>query len=145
MGPSNGSQGQSLSPTLAQIGLGSNQSNEVCFSSPSIHEMGESPLLGMAIFAQLVGTRPGSTLMGLILPGLIRNRVEYGFKKKKKNPNRIRGLSKKSETRPETQPGYNPVFLKLPKNPPIYIAITNPKIPHFFSTQQQLAAHASLT
>ena len=92
-----------------------------------------------------MGTRPGSTLMGLILPGLIRNRVEYGFKKKKKNPNRIRGLSKKSETRPETQPGYNSVFLKLPKNPPIYIAITNPKIPHFFSTQQQLAAHASLT
>ena len=42
VGPSNGSQGQSLSPTLAQTGLGSNQSNEVCFSGPSIHEMGES-------------------------------------------------------------------------------------------------------
>ena len=56
----------------------------------------------------------------------------------KKNPEpglgRVQVLSKKSETRP----GYNPIFLKLPKNPPIYIAITNPKLPHFFSTQHQL-------
>ena len=41
MGPSSRSLGQSLSPTLAQTGLGSNQSNEVCFSGPSIHEMGK--------------------------------------------------------------------------------------------------------
>ena len=40
-GPSNGSRGQSLCPTLAQTSLGSFQSNEACFSSPSIHEMGE--------------------------------------------------------------------------------------------------------
>ena len=38
--PSSRSQGQSLSPTL-ETGLGSNQSNEVCFSGLSIHEMCE--------------------------------------------------------------------------------------------------------
>ena len=32
---------QSLNPTLAQNGLGSNKSNEACFSGPSIYKMGE--------------------------------------------------------------------------------------------------------
>nr|POE88806.1 hypothetical protein CFP56_25252 [Quercus suber] len=36
---------QSLNPTLAQNGLGSNKSNEACFSSPSIYELGESSSL----------------------------------------------------------------------------------------------------
>ncbi|KAF3953827.1 hypothetical protein CMV_020760 [Castanea mollissima] len=40
VGPSSRSQGQSWCPMLAQTALGSFQSNEVCFSSPSIHEMG---------------------------------------------------------------------------------------------------------
>ena len=35
--------------------------------------------LGMAIFAQLAGTRLSPTLMGRILPGLIKNRVGYGL------------------------------------------------------------------
>ena len=45
--------------------------------------------------------------MGRILPGLIKNRVGYGFLKKKKKLEaglgRVWVLSKKSETRPETQ------------------------------------------
>ena len=40
-------------------------------------------LLGMTIFARPTGTRPNSTLMGRILSGPIRNRVGYGFLKKK--------------------------------------------------------------
>ena len=56
----------------------------------------------MAIFARPVGTRPGPTLMDRVLPSPIRNRVGYGFKKK--NPKWVRVLSKKPETRPETQP-----------------------------------------
>nr|POE53087.1 hypothetical protein CFP56_66406 [Quercus suber] len=36
---------QSLNPTLAQNGLGSNKSNEACFSGPSIYELGESSSL----------------------------------------------------------------------------------------------------
>ena len=39
--------------------------------------------LGMAIFARPVGTQPGTTLMGRILPDPIKNRVGFGFKKKK--------------------------------------------------------------
>ena len=34
--------------------------------------------VGMAIFAQPVGTQPGSILMGRVLPGLIKNRVGFG-------------------------------------------------------------------
>ena len=37
----------------------------------------------MAIIARPVDTRSGPTLMGRILPGPIKNRVEFGFKKKK--------------------------------------------------------------
>ena len=50
----------------------------------------ETPMIkskvGMAIFARSAGTRPDPTLMGWILPSLIRNRVGYGFFKKKKKP-----------------------------------------------------------
>ena len=63
--------------------------------------------LGMAIFAWPAGTRPNPTLMGRVLPGPIRNRVGYGFKKKK-NPKRVRVLSKKPETQPETRPVKKP-------------------------------------
>ena len=79
----------------------------------------------MAIFARPAGTRSGPTLIGRILPGPIRNRVGYGFLKKKPEagPVRVRVLSKKSETRletrPETRPGYNSI--KITKKAPIYI------------------------
>ena len=59
--------------------------------------------VGVTIFAQLAGTRPGPSLMGRVLPSPIRNKVGYGFKKK--NPKWVRVLLKKSETRPETRPG----------------------------------------
>ena len=58
----------------------------------------------MAISARPAGTRSGPTLMGQVLPGPIKNRVGYGFKKKKKkpeaDPGRVRVLLKKPETRP---------------------------------------------
>ena len=40
--------------------------------------------IGMTIFARPTDTQPGPTLMGQILPGPIKNRIEFGFKKKKK-------------------------------------------------------------
>ena len=46
----------------------------------------------MTIFARPADTRSGPTLMGQVLPDLIRNRVRSGFYKKKKKP----------ETQPET-------------------------------------------
>ena len=46
---------------------------------------------------------PSPTLMGRVLPGLIRNRVGYGFLKKKK-PETGPGFIKKTQTRPETRP-----------------------------------------
>ena len=42
----------------------------------------------MAIFARLADTQPNSTLMGRILPGPIKNRVGFGFLKKK-TPKRV--------------------------------------------------------
>ena len=77
---------------------------------------------------------PSPTLMGWVLLGPIRNRVEYGFFFFL-NSKRVRVLSKKSKTRP----GYNLVTLKLQKTP-IYIAITNPKSLIF-----SVAAHTSLS
>ena len=59
-------------------------------------------LVGMAIFARPADTRPDPTLMGRILPGPFRNRVGYGFKKKK--PETGPGFIKKIQTRPETRP-----------------------------------------
>ena len=47
-------------------------------------------LVGIAIFARPAGTRPSPTLMGQVLPGSIRNKVEYEFKKK--NPTQVRVL-----------------------------------------------------
>ena len=54
--------------------------------------------LGMAIFALPADTRPGPTLMGRVLPGPIKNRVGYGFKKKK--PETGPDFIKKTQTRP---------------------------------------------
>ena len=68
----------------------------------------------MAIYIWPADTRPGPTLMGRILPGPLRNRVGYGFIKKKKNPIRVQVLSK---TRLEPEPGYDPITLKLLKPP----------------------------
>ena len=48
--------------------------------------------VGMTIFSRPAGTRPGPTLMGRVLPSPFRNRVGYGFKKKKKNPKQVRVL-----------------------------------------------------
>ena len=59
--------------------------------------------VGMTIFVRLADIRPGLTLMGRVLPGPIRNRVGYGFKKKK-NPETGPGFIKKTHTRPETRP-----------------------------------------
>ena len=47
----------------------------------------------MAIYAQPAGTRPGSTLIGRVLLGLIKNRVEFGFFKKKTQNESGSGLS----------------------------------------------------
>ena len=48
-----------------------------------------------------------------------------GLKKKKKTeavPGRVRDfIKKKLETRSETQPGYDPITLKLQTPPPLYI------------------------
>ena len=52
----------------------------------------------MAIFTRSADTRSGPTLMGRVLPDPIKNRVGYGFKKKK----------------PETGPGRVRVLLKNP-------------------------------
>ena len=60
----------------------------------------------MAIFARPADTRPGPTLMGRVLPGPIKNRVGYGFKKKKKTRNGSGSgpdFIKKTQTRPETR------------------------------------------
>ena len=54
----------------------------------------------MAIFARPADTRLGPTLMGRVLPGPTRNRVEYGLKKKKKKPETGPGFIKKTQTRP---------------------------------------------
>ena len=67
----------------------------------------------MAIQARPAGTLPGPTLMGRILPGPIKNRVEYGFKTK--NPKWVRvGSGFWKKTWPEPEP--NPTRLNLKKN-----------------------------
>ena len=52
--------------------------------------------VGMVIYARSVGTRPGPTLMGRVLPGPITNRVGLGFRKK----TRSRSGFWKNPTRP---------------------------------------------
>ena len=61
--------------------------------------------IGMAIFTRSAGTRSGPTLMGRVLPGPIKNRIGYGFKKKTRNGSGSGpGFIKKTQTRPETRP-----------------------------------------
>ena len=64
----------------------------------------------MAIWARPVGTRPGPTLMGRILPGSIKNRVGYGFffKKPEAGPGWVRVLIK---TQPEPGPGSTRLYV----------------------------------
>ena len=95
----------------------------------------------MAISTQLAGTQPGS----------IKNRVGYGFKKKK-NPKWIWvkfGFYKKSGSKPDPNPEPDPARLFLNyKKPPIYITVntnpnslifqlmppgSSPSLPHFSS------------
>ena len=62
-------------------------------------------------------TRSGPTLMGRILPNPIKNKVGYGFFKKKKkpeaDPGRVRILSKN----PKLGPNITQLKMKLPKKP----------------------------
>ena len=77
--------------------------------------------IGMAIFARPVDTWPSPTLMGRVLPGPIKNRIEFGFLKKK-NPKRSGSGSGfyKNLTRTWTQP--DPLKTEITKkNPNIYI------------------------
>ena len=97
----------------------------------------------MAIFARPADTRPGPTLMGRILPGPFRNRVGYGFKKKKPEtgPGRVRVLLKKPRPDPYKNP-YKTRYPKLQKYPTIYIYSYNLTLtnPHFFNLQSSAAA-----
>ena len=52
----------------------------------------------MAIYARPVDTRFNPTLMSRVLPSLIKNRVRFGLKKKKKSPKWVQVLVK---TQPE--------------------------------------------
>ena len=71
----------------------------------------------MAIFAQPADIRPSPTLMGRVLPGPIKNRVGFGFLKKK--PEAGLGFYK-NPTRTRTQP--DPLKTKITKkHPSIYI------------------------
>ena len=76
-----------MEPTTVQVG-------HVLLLWPSCLQR----LLGMTIFARPADTRPGPTLMGRVLPGPIKNRVGYGFKKKK--PETGPDFIKKTQTRP---------------------------------------------
>ena len=78
-------------------------------------------IIGMAIFARPADTRPSSVLMDRILPGLIKNRVKFGFLQK---------------------PGPNP-YPALPGYIYIYIVITLTEMPHLthnlFKLQSRLS------
>jgi len=74
--------------------------------------------LGMAIFARPADTRSSPTLIGRVLLGPIRNRVRYGFLKKKPEtgPSRVQVLFKKPRLNPRPDPYKNPVpkITKIP-------------------------------
>ena len=96
---------------------------------------------GMAISTWFAGTRHGLTLMGWILPDMIKNKVGFGFWKKK---TRIgsRFLQTPGSNPGSTWPGYirNRKSLKYPL---IYIVITDPNLNHFIFPH--LAAPLSLS
>ena len=85
----------------------------------------------MAIFARPAGTQPGPTLMGRVLPVLIRNGVGYGLKKKK-NPESGPGFIKKIRDPARIKTRY----LEITKIPYIY-TYNLTLIPHFFSTNSE--------
>ena len=102
----------------------------------------------MVIFGWSVGTQAGPTLMGRILPDLIRNRVGYGFKKKTRTGS---GFYKKSGPKPRPGLGPGPIIPKLLKTPYIYrykLTLTpsffnsasSPSLPHFSSHLLTLTA-----
>ena len=109
----------------------------------------------MSISARPVDTRLGSTLMGQVLPSLIKNRVGFGFKKKK-NPKWVwvgfRFLQKPSPNQDLSRPSY--IYIQLLKYPHIYINIHihtysyNPKIfyshLHLILTISSAASHLFL-
>ena len=78
--------------------------------------------LGMAISTRSMGTRLGPTIMGWILPGPIKNRVGFGFFKKKPKADLgwVRVLVKLGPNPDPTRPVYN--LSKITKIP-IYIYI----------------------
>ena len=95
----------------------------------------------MAIFARPASTRPGPTLMGQVLPGLIRNRVGYEFFFK--NPKGVqvgsRFYKKNPRLDPKPGPNKNPVPWNY-KNT-IYIYTYNlTLIPHFSSAATELSS-----
>ena len=77
--------------------------------------------LGMTISTRLAGTRPGSTLMGWVLPGPIRNRVGFGSLKKKTRSESGLGPGFIKKTRNQTRP--DPFKTRYPKllKYPLYI------------------------
>ena len=87
----------------------------------------------MAIFARPAGTWPGPTLMGWVLPGPIRNRVGYGFKKK---PEAGPGFIKKIWDPTQNLARLNTRHLKLQKYPVYIYSYILILIPHFFTLQQ---------
>ena len=64
----------------------------------------------MAIYARPTDTQSGLILMGRVLPSLIKNRVGFGFFKKKK-PEMGLGFGK-NPVEPEPGPGPDPFKLK---------------------------------
>ena len=83
--------------------------------------------IGMAIVAQPTDTRLGPTLMDRVLLGLIKNRVGFGFLKKKTRSGFGLGLSfwlKPNPNLDPTQPSYE--LIQLQKNPYIYIDTYKP-------------------
>ena len=88
-------------------------------------------------------TRPGPTLMGRILPDPIKNRVEYGFKKK--NPKRVQvgsGFYQKTRNPIWLRPGY--IIYKITKLPS-YICIVKTLNFQFLSSFQPLTPLISST
>ena len=99
--------------------------------------------IGMTIFARPTDTRPGPTLMGQILPDPIKNRIEFGFLKKKKTQSGSKSGLDFYKNLARTRP--NPVIY-------IYIYCYDPKIPNLtqnlfkvFSCLSMLSSLSPLT
>lgn len=100
-------------------------------------------MLGLGLrdgnFCPPAGTWLGPTLMGRVLLGPMKNRVGYGFKKKK--PEVGSGFIKKTQ-----DPTRNPARIKtrypeITKIPYIYIHTYNlTLIPYFFSSNSELSS-----